>query len=246
MAATKTYTASLARRRGAGGRGRPRADRRGRRACRRRWRASSTARAPPTRRSRGRGWERLAVVGRGAHYATAFEAALKLRELAGIVAEAYSPADLLHGPIATVGPGFPMLAIAPAGPDRGRDARAAGRCARARRRRGGHRPTTRRSAIRSWGSSPCPSGWARSSPSCPRSCWPWASPSGSGVDVDAPVRPLQDHADEMRPDGRHPTRPNVTKAYSTARARSTTSRSRSATASSWCSSARRAAASRRC
>jgi glutamine---fructose-6-phosphate transaminase (isomerizing) len=61
-------------------------------------------------------WERLTVVGRGAHYATAFEAALKVRELAGIVAEAYSPADLLHGPIATAGPGQPLLAIAPAGP----------------------------------------------------------------------------------------------------------------------------------
>jgi glucosamine--fructose-6-phosphate aminotransferase (isomerizing) len=61
-------------------------------------------------------WERLTVVGRGAHYATAFEAALKVRELAGIVAEGYSPADLLHGPIATTGPGQPLLAIAPAGP----------------------------------------------------------------------------------------------------------------------------------
>jgi glutamine---fructose-6-phosphate transaminase (isomerizing) len=64
-------------------------------------------------------WERLTVVGRGAHYATAFEAALKLRELAGIVAEAYSPADLLHGPIATAGPGQPLLAIAPVGPTEG-------------------------------------------------------------------------------------------------------------------------------
>jgi glucosamine--fructose-6-phosphate aminotransferase (isomerizing) len=67
----------------------------------------------------GRAWERLTVVGRGAHYATAFEAALKIRELAGIVAEAYSPADLLHGPIATIGPGQPLLAIAPAGPTEG-------------------------------------------------------------------------------------------------------------------------------
>jgi glutamine---fructose-6-phosphate transaminase (isomerizing) len=64
-------------------------------------------------------WERLTVVGRGAHYATAFEAALKVRELAGIVAEAYSPADLLHGPIATTGPGQPLLAIAPTGPTEG-------------------------------------------------------------------------------------------------------------------------------
>jgi glucosamine--fructose-6-phosphate aminotransferase (isomerizing) len=61
-------------------------------------------------------WERLTVVGRGAHYPTAFEAALKVRELAGIVAEGYSPADLLHGPIATTGPGQPLLAIAPGGP----------------------------------------------------------------------------------------------------------------------------------
>jgi glucosamine--fructose-6-phosphate aminotransferase (isomerizing) len=64
----------------------------------------------------GADWERLTVVGRGAHYATAFEAALKVRELAGIVAEAYSPADLLHGPIAAAGPGQPLLAVAPVGP----------------------------------------------------------------------------------------------------------------------------------
>jgi glutamine---fructose-6-phosphate transaminase (isomerizing) len=64
----------------------------------------------------GAGWERLTVVGRGAHYATAFEAALKIRELAGVVAEAYSPADLLHGPIATVGADQPLLAIVPEGP----------------------------------------------------------------------------------------------------------------------------------
>jgi glutamine---fructose-6-phosphate transaminase (isomerizing) len=65
------------------------------------------------------GWQRLTVVGRGAHYATAFEAALKLRELAGIVTEPYSPADLLHGPIAAVGRDQPLLAIAPAGPTDG-------------------------------------------------------------------------------------------------------------------------------
>ena len=64
----------------------------------------------------GARWQRLTVVGRGAHYATAFEAALKIRELAGIVAEPYSPADLLHGPIAAVGPDQPLLAVAPAGP----------------------------------------------------------------------------------------------------------------------------------
>ncbi|MEA2253906.1 MAG: hypothetical protein QOG70_4148 [Solirubrobacteraceae bacterium] len=62
------------------------------------------------------GWERLTVVGRGPNYATAFEAALKIRELAGVVAEPYSPADLLHGPIAGLSPRQPLLAIAPSGP----------------------------------------------------------------------------------------------------------------------------------
>ncbi len=62
------------------------------------------------------GWRRLAVVGRGVAYGTAFEAALKLSELTGMVAVPYSTADFLHGPIAIVEPGFPILAIAPSGP----------------------------------------------------------------------------------------------------------------------------------
>jgi glucosamine--fructose-6-phosphate aminotransferase (isomerizing) len=61
-------------------------------------------------------WERLAVIGRGANYGTAFEAALKLSELTGAVAAPWSSADFLHGPIAIVEPGFPILAIAPSGP----------------------------------------------------------------------------------------------------------------------------------
>jgi glutamine---fructose-6-phosphate transaminase (isomerizing) len=61
-------------------------------------------------------WTRLAVVGRGVAYGTAFEAALKLSELTGMVAAPYSTADFLHGPIAIVEPGFPILAIAPSGP----------------------------------------------------------------------------------------------------------------------------------
>jgi glucosamine--fructose-6-phosphate aminotransferase (isomerizing) len=61
-------------------------------------------------------WERLAVIGRGADYGTAFEAALKLKELTRIAAEAASPADFLHGPIAMIGDGFPVLGIAPPGP----------------------------------------------------------------------------------------------------------------------------------
>jgi glutamine---fructose-6-phosphate transaminase (isomerizing) len=61
-------------------------------------------------------WERCAVIGRGANYATAFEAALKVKELTGIAAEPYSPADLLHGPVAVLGPDHGLLAFAPPGP----------------------------------------------------------------------------------------------------------------------------------
>jgi glucosamine--fructose-6-phosphate aminotransferase (isomerizing) len=63
-------------------------------------------------------WHSCAVVGRGPNYGTAFEAALKLKELTAIAAEPYSPADLLHGPIAIVEPGYPLVAIAPSGPAR--------------------------------------------------------------------------------------------------------------------------------
>ena len=56
------------------------------------------------------------MIGRGANYATAFEAALKIKELAGVAAEPASPADFLHGPVAMLEPGFPVLAIMPSGP----------------------------------------------------------------------------------------------------------------------------------
>lgn len=55
------------------------------------------------------------VIGRGYNYATAFEWSLKLKELTYVVAEPYSPADFLHGPIAMVDSGFPVMAVAPAG-----------------------------------------------------------------------------------------------------------------------------------
>ncbi len=55
------------------------------------------------------------VLGRGFNYATAFEWALKLKELTYIVAEPYSSADFQHGPIAMVEGGFPVLAVAPEG-----------------------------------------------------------------------------------------------------------------------------------
>ena len=55
------------------------------------------------------------VLGRGFNYATAFEWALKLKELTYVVAEPYSSADFQHGPIAMIEGGFPVLAVAPSG-----------------------------------------------------------------------------------------------------------------------------------
>jgi glucosamine--fructose-6-phosphate aminotransferase (isomerizing) len=60
----------------------------------------------------------LTVVARGVNYGTAFEIALKIRELSGLMTEAYSPADLMHGPIAAVQPGWPVIVVAPNGPAR--------------------------------------------------------------------------------------------------------------------------------
>ncbi len=59
--------------------------------------------------------ERCVVLGRGYHYATAQEWALKLKELTYVPADPYSSADFQHGPIAMIHPGFPVLALAPAG-----------------------------------------------------------------------------------------------------------------------------------
>jgi len=59
--------------------------------------------------------ERCVVLGRGYNYATAFEWALKIKELTYVIAESYSSAEFLHGPIAILEPGFPVLAVAPTG-----------------------------------------------------------------------------------------------------------------------------------
>jgi glucosamine--fructose-6-phosphate aminotransferase (isomerizing) len=58
---------------------------------------------------------RTVVLGRGFNYATAFEWALKLKELSYIIAEPYSSADFLHGPIAMLQRGFPIMAVASRG-----------------------------------------------------------------------------------------------------------------------------------
>ncbi len=55
------------------------------------------------------------VLGRGFNYATAFEWALKMKEMAYVVADPYSSADFRHGPIALVERGFPVMAVAPSG-----------------------------------------------------------------------------------------------------------------------------------
>ncbi len=59
--------------------------------------------------------QQCVVLGRGYNYATAFEWALKLKELTYLIAEPYSSADFQHGPLAMVGPGFPVFAIAARG-----------------------------------------------------------------------------------------------------------------------------------
>ena len=55
------------------------------------------------------------VIGRGFNYATAFELALKMKELTYTMVEAYSSADFMHGPLALVEPSFPIIVIAPSG-----------------------------------------------------------------------------------------------------------------------------------
>jgi glutamine---fructose-6-phosphate transaminase (isomerizing) len=61
------------------------------------------------------GMDRCVVLGRGYHYATAREWALKLKELAYVLADPYSSADFIHGPLALIEAGFPTFCIAPSG-----------------------------------------------------------------------------------------------------------------------------------
>jgi glucosamine--fructose-6-phosphate aminotransferase (isomerizing) len=59
--------------------------------------------------------DQTVVLGRGFNYASAFEWALKLKELTYIIAEPYSSADFAHGPIAMIESGYPVFAVAPKG-----------------------------------------------------------------------------------------------------------------------------------
>ncbi len=67
------------------------------------------------RAERYRYMEDCVVIGRGYNYATAFEIALKLKELTYVVAAPYSSADFQHGPMAIIDPGFPVLVVTPSG-----------------------------------------------------------------------------------------------------------------------------------
>jgi glutamine---fructose-6-phosphate transaminase (isomerizing) len=77
--------------------------------------ASSQDEAIGSMAQRYRYMQQCVVLGRGFNYCTAFEWALKLKELTYVEAEPYSSADFMHGPIALVHGGFPVLAVVPQG-----------------------------------------------------------------------------------------------------------------------------------
>ncbi len=61
--------------------------------------------------------DKAMVVGRGLGFAVALEAALKLKETCAIQAEAFSGAEIKHGPMALVDEGYPLLIFALRGPE---------------------------------------------------------------------------------------------------------------------------------
>lgn len=65
--------------------------------------------------ARWRETDKCLVIGRGYNYSTALEIALKLKELTYAAAEPFSSADVMHGPIAIVHDGFPVILVAPSG-----------------------------------------------------------------------------------------------------------------------------------
>ena len=61
------------------------------------------------------GMQDAVVLGRGYNRSTAFEWALKLQEMAYVLANPFSTADFAHGPFAVLEPDFPLLAVVPEG-----------------------------------------------------------------------------------------------------------------------------------
>ena len=134
--------------------------------------------------------EQFVVVGRGFNYSTAFEVALKMKETSYLIAEPYSPADLLHGPVAMIDRGFPALVIAPSG-------RVLSDLAALMERSPSGTPSSSRSPTRR-ASSPAPasgcdsraaspSGSHRSWPCCRVSSSPWRSHARAASTPTAPA-----------------------------------------------------------
>src|SRR5471032_930444 len=61
--------------------------------------------------------DKMVVIGRGPALPIAQEAALKLKETSGIQAEAFSSAEVRHGPMELIGEDYPLLVFAPRGPE---------------------------------------------------------------------------------------------------------------------------------
>lgn len=59
--------------------------------------------------------ERIMVVGRGISFSVALESALKFKETSVIQAEAFSGAEIKHGPMALIDEGYPLLIFATRG-----------------------------------------------------------------------------------------------------------------------------------
>ncbi|HEX5434442.1 MAG TPA: SIS domain-containing protein, partial [Candidatus Angelobacter sp.] len=81
------------------------------------WVASSLKIIPEIRQivERYRFMRQCVVVARGLNYANAFELSLKLMETCYVVAERFSAADFLHGPIAMIESDFPVILFMPPG-----------------------------------------------------------------------------------------------------------------------------------
>lgn len=72
-----------------------------------------------SRTERYRYMEACTVLARGVNFATALEIGLKLAECCYVAPQPFSAADYMHGPIAALEPGWPVLLIAPGGPSIG-------------------------------------------------------------------------------------------------------------------------------
>lgn len=101
------------------------------------WMEAVLGREDEAERSAARlaGAARAVVLARGINYPTAHEVALKLKELALLLAEPYSAADFRHGPIAMVAEDLPVLFIVPPGSRAAADMAALARKLRGRSRR---------------------------------------------------------------------------------------------------------------